>query len=174
MSQYLTIDRDRGSDGFGSQLLSILSGIAVCHVGDSVYVHSPIKDLKLVGHNHYVGAELIRANDMIDSVVKTLGYNNIKNQTPVLSLSFCYNEIINMGVDNYYTQEFQSTLSNAYPLQSPSYYKENTHNIAIHIRRGSDISKEDMKFRYIENEKYTVMVGKLLKKYPQSIIHIFC
>lgn len=162
----------RGDDGFGSQLLSILSGIAYSKINNHTYYHSPIENIKLVGNDINQNKEIPLINEFLDAFIKNL---NIKYNTYdkyCIVRPFFHSEILENG-EIYYNKNFTNYINSAYPLPKPEYYNNNKHNIAIHIRRGDDILEKDMAVRWIDSEVYDNIIEKIKIKYPNSQIHIF-
>jgi hypothetical protein len=178
----MKITVQRGNDGFGSQFMSILSGIAYSVHNNYEYCHTPLMGIKLLNLDTNQDGELQRANNLIENFVKNLGYNHCSCNDHVMKV-VCNNVyfvkphfhdyIFNNGVDKFYTQKLLNSFSKAYPLEKPSYYNSNF-NIAIHIRRGDDIfHPSDIKYRIIDNNVYENIITILQNKYPDAIIHIF-
>ena len=165
---------DRCPDGFGSQLLSIISGIAYAKVNALRYLHTPISNLKLVDKLEFQNSELDKCNTLINSVIENLGLKHIAESDEYTKYSFFHKIIKSEGVEKYYNVLFLNELANSYPsfMSKPDCF-DNNFNIKIHIRRGADILEHDKKYRYIDSEFYEEIIKILKKKYPKSIIHIF-
>lgn len=164
----------RGYDGFGSQLLSILSGIAYAKKNNWNYFHTPINGIKLVGKPINTDTTLIKnCNKFVSDIMMELKIPETNNSIDVKTFPFFHKEIFNDGVENYYNDDFFKYIQKGYVQNYPKFYNKNEVNIAIHIRRGDDILKEDKKFRWIDNSVYENIIGKLLEKYKNAIIHIF-
>lgn len=164
---------NRGNDGFGSQLLSILSGIAYAKNKNAEYVHTPLKGIKLLDKPDLQNDELDEVNSLLLDFTKNLNIKLKNNEERILCLPFFHHVIEKEGVDNFYTKEFSDMLFKAYPKKKPNYY-ENNFNIAIHIRRGSDIfDSSDIQCRIIQNSVYKNILTKFLITYPTAKIHIY-
>jgi hypothetical protein len=163
----------RGNDGFGSQLMSIISGLAYAKTNNLNYLHSPISNIKLLDKNEFQNTDLDRANELIFNVIKNLGYLNYTGSEECLSRPFYHDIIYQKGTDKYYTESFLNELPMAYKNLAPKYYKD-SFNIGIHIRRGSDIfNQNDINVRIIPNEVYEKIINLLQKIYPEATIRIF-
>jgi len=161
-----------GDAGFGSQFLSVLSGIAVAKVNQVEFVHTPLRNIKLVNHNEFQNSDLGKANEMINEIIRNLGLKIANDREPVVVVPFFHDYIYDRGVDNYYSEEFLSQLHKSYPLPRPECYGNDKLNIAIHIRRGDDIVGGDMSSRHISDELYDPIIRKFRLLYPDAIIHI--
>jgi hypothetical protein len=171
MSNKITIDR--GNDGFGSQLLSIFSGIAYAKKHDLEYIHTPISGIKLLDKQEMQNKELDKANAIINSIVSKMGIRFRQPNEFCISRPFFHYEIANIGYDYYYDNEFLSSVRNCYQEPKPEIF-DNSHNIAVHIRRGSDIFAEnDIYYRIVNSDVYDKLIEKLHEKYKNSKIHIF-
>jgi len=170
--EYITINR--GPDGFGSQLLSIISGISYAKANGLTYLHTPISNLKLVDKSEFQNTELVKCNNIIDAVINNLNLRKRTEYDSCVSKPFFHKEIKNEGVEKYYNDSFLKELQNSYPttMSKPDYFDGNF-NIAIHIRRGADILELDKPYRYIGSEIYEKIIKILKKEYPEAVIHIF-
>lgn len=171
----VTIAHD--NDGFGSQMLSILSGIAyTMHIGGTYY-HTPRKSIKLVGIDAPQNKEINRINEFLNSFMSNLGIklisdaplDEITNKVPYTIFPHLHGEVCNTQA---YTKEFSKLLKANYPLLKPDYY-ENNHNIAVHIRRGDDLLPAQRHNRWISSDIYNSLIEKLHSKYPNSKLHVF-
>jgi len=161
----------RGDDGFGSQLTSIISGIAYCRYHNKKYLHTPINNFKLLNKNTSQNYELNRCNELINKIVLNLGLEMKKNSDSCIIKPFFHNEI-QQDVDNYFSESFLKELQDSFPEKiKPDYY--NKFNIAIHIRRGEDIFESDKPVRWIESNIYEEIIKKLRIKYPNALFNIF-
>lgn len=165
-----SITVQRGSDGFGSQFLSIISGILYAKAHGKEYLHSPISNIKLSDKSEYQNEEYEKARKLVDTIVHNMGYPNLDKQ-PCEVRTFLHPEIYT-SPEKYFSREILQNFQNSYPVEKPSYY-DNTINIAVHIRRGSDILDFDVPWRIVDSKIYDKIISKLLIKYPQAKIHIF-
>ena len=162
----------RGSDGFGSQVLSILSGIAYAKTNNLEYQHTGISGIKLVGFPLNTNEKMVSdCNNMLSHIMENLDIKAASGDCEVFP--FFHNEILQEGVDNYYNDSYLSQISESYLGVKPKIYDKDKFNIAIHIRRGDDILDSDMSCRWINNSVYENLIDRLLHTYPNSIIHIF-
>jgi hypothetical protein len=171
----------RGHDGFGSQLFSIISGLAYCLKNNIQYSHSQIDNIKLIDKNEFQNNELAKANLFINEFIDQLGIDTKRNDCEVYP--FLHDYIHSNGVDNFFTDDFIKLLSNSNFSQRPELYKNDKFNIAIHIRRGNDIPttnnihyhdfQQNYNQRWIESNVYDDLIAKLNKKIPNCAIHIF-
>lgn len=163
----------RGSDGFGSQLMSIISGMAYAKTNNLNYLHSPINNIKLLDKNEFQNTDLERANLLISDIIKNLGYSNYTGIEECSIRPFYHDTIYFEGVDKYYTDSFLNELPQVYKNLPPTFYKKNF-NIGIHIRRGNDIfNQSDINDRIISNDIYEKIIKILKYVFPEAIIHIF-
>jgi hypothetical protein len=176
----ITIDHD--NDGFGAQMMGIISAIAYAKFHEHTYYHTPRKNIKLVGIEEPQNAEIDKINEFLNTFMKNLGINLMPSEIlldgegkPKFTCEVrphFHDEIYYNG-SNYYTKEFNTYLRQNYPLTKPNYY-ENMHNIAIHIRRGSDIDSPSQRHnRWIDSNVYNCLIDLIHVKYPNSIIHVF-
>lgn len=172
---YITT-QDNG-DGFGSQCLARIAGIVYANYHNLNYVHFPINKIILEDNpSQSRCAELENVNILLDSIMRNFGVACITDLDSSVKIDTYdrvnfYNEI-NSNPKQYFTQEIVDKFKNSYHQNCPEYYKNEKLNISIHIRRGNDIRSEDF-FRYVESDIYDDIIEKLLKKYENSIIHIF-
>jgi hypothetical protein len=166
-----------GGDGFGSQFLSRISGMAYANHHKLNYVHYPIKTLVLEDNPSQSRTdELDVSNKLLNDIMLNLEIKNVDelNSSDTID-AHCrvdfYREIIS-NPSQYFNEEWISNLQNSYIEKPPSYYQNEKLNIAIHIRRGNDISINDS-LRYVSSDLYNDIITKLLEKYEDSIIHIF-
>jgi hypothetical protein len=166
-----------GGDGFGSQFLARISGMTYANYHKLNYAHYPIKTLVLEDNPSQSRTdELDSSNKLLNSIRLNLGIKNIDelDSSDIID-SHCrvnfYREIIS-NPSQYFNEEWISSLQNSYTENPPSYYQNGKLNIAIHIRRGNDISINDS-VRYVNSDLYDSIIAKLLEKYENSIIHIF-
>lgn len=164
----------RGLDGFGSQLLSVFSGMAVSYIEpEKKYFHTPLKGIKLLDKNTEQNSDLKKTNKMIDSIVKNFGFEFVEDKK-VNQYPFFHFYIENKGFDSYYTASFRKKISSCYPLPYPPDFEKEKHHISIHIRRGNDIfTEKDINSRIISSDVYSKLVNQIFKKFPNSIIHLF-
>jgi hypothetical protein len=166
-----------GGDGFGSQLLSRISGIAYANYHDLTYVNFPIRTIILEDNpSTSRNNELDNVNLLLENIMKNLRIKSINEIDPSEKidiydrLSF-YHEI-NLNLNQYFTIDFLGKLKNSYNLRPPDYYSNEKLNIAIHVRRGNDIRSDDFS-RYVTSDIYVNIIERILKKYDNAIIHIF-
>ena len=166
-----------GGDGFGSQCLARISGMTYANHHKLKYVHYPIKTLVLEDNPSQSRTdELDVSNKLLNAIRLNLKIKNIDelNSSDTID-SHCrvnfYREIIS-NPSQYFNEEWTSSLQNSYTEPPPSYYQNGKFNIAIHIRRGNDISINDS-LRYVNSDVYNDVIIRLLEKYEDSIIHIF-
>lgn len=170
----MNINIVRGNDGFGSQLFSIISGIAFSKKNNYQYMHTELQGIKLLDKPDCQNKELDRANKLINDIIINLKLPFKTQNDKCLTRPFFHEEILNFGVEHFYNQSFLDLLSSSYPLSKPSYYSKDATNIAIHIRRGSDIFHPgDIKARIVENDIYENIIRILDKKIKNPIFHIF-
>jgi hypothetical protein len=166
-----------GGDGFGSQFLARISGMAYANHHKLNYVHYPIKTLLLEDNPSQSRTdELDSSNKLLDNIMSNLGIKNIDELDSSDTIdAYCrvnfYREILSNPYQ-YFNKEWINRLKNSYTENSPSYYQNGKLNIAIHIRRGNDISINDS-LRYVNSDLYNDVISRLLEKYKNSIIHIF-
>ena len=96
-----TVTIKRGADGFGSQVLSIISGIAYAKKHGMKYIHTPINSIKLVNMSEHKNDELIRANDMLNNIMIDMGFE-VGSNADIIE-PFFHKDILNNGVSFYYT-----------------------------------------------------------------------
>ena len=149
---FLTYTITGRNDGFGSQYLSVMSGIAYCEYMKYKYIHTAFKN---IAHN----ADVKSLNKFIGIPIS----NNIKIDVEEKLASE-----VKGNPKKYYTSEVLKIIKNYY-YSTP---KPNISNIeiAIHIRRG-DINKSSI--RYTDNNKYKELISFLLEKYPDYKITIY-
>ncbi len=169
----MNITIKRGDDGFGSQLFSVISGIAYAEFANLNYLHSEIENIKLVGVDAPQNFELKKCNELINGIIENLNLRHKTNNDTAIVRPFFHDVIFKEGVDKYFNEEFLKKLQNSYISKRPDYYEGNKTNIAIHIRRGADIMDNDRTHRWIEGDLYNEIIIKLNKTYPDAIIHIF-
>jgi hypothetical protein len=164
---------NRGNDGFGSQLMSIISGLAYAKTNNLNYFHTQLQGIKLLDKNELQNTDLEKANILINDIIKNLGYLNYNNMEECLSRPFYHDIIYHEGADKYYTDFFLNLLPKAYIMPRPAFY-DNSFNIAIHIRRGNDIfTDSDINARIVSNDVYENTIELLQRQYPTAKIHIF-
>jgi len=170
----INLTMGKSHDGFGSLLLSSISGMAFAKIKGYNYIHTEFSGIKLLDKPDVQNTDLERANLLIRDIIKNLGYRmRVADDEGVVQASY-YVPIIEQGVDLYYTDEFLKKLQDSYSMKKPSYYKNDTFNIAIHIRRGHDIFKnEDIQARIIPNEVYENIIKIFQQFYSEATIHIF-
>lgn len=166
-----------GGDGFGSQFLARISGLTYANYHELNYVHFPIKTILLEDiPSKSRTDELDSSNKLLNNIMSNLRIKNIDelDSSDIIDtyprVDF-YREILS-NPSQYFTQEWISSLQNSYTDPPPSYYQNQKLNIAIHIRRGNDISINDS-LRYINSDLYDNIITRLLEKYQDCIIHIF-
>jgi hypothetical protein len=171
MPQNITVRR--GRDGFGSQLLSIFSGIAWCRTHpDNTYWHSSLSDIKLSDMENTQNHELGKANEFVNQIIQNLGISTIDKCIGSFSTIESYHiPIKNKGVDSYYNEDFFSYLNASYTIGKSEYFTK-PHNISIHIRRGADIAVKNP-WRWIDESLYEPIIERFSIDYPDSDIHIF-
>ena len=162
----------RGDDGFGSQVMSILSGIAYAKTHNIEYRHTNIKGIKLVGFPLNTEVKMISdCNKMLSDIMRNLGI--VPSTIDCKVFPFFHTKILQQGVDNYYNEAFLTQMSESYVGVKPKMYDNDKFNISIHIRRGDDILDSDRTHRWVNNEVYVDLIKKLLDTYIDSVIHIF-
>jgi hypothetical protein len=168
-----SITVNRGNDGFGSQLMSIISGLAYAKTNNLNYLHTPIQEIKLLDKDTFQNTDLNESNILVNNIIKKLGYLNYTGVEDCSSKPFYHDIIYKEGADKYYTDLFLNELKMAYEKEPPSYYNNNF-NIGIHIRRGKDIFNDnDINARIIPNKIYEKTINILQKIYAEAKIHIF-
>jgi hypothetical protein len=171
------ITNQDGGDGFGSQLLSRIAAISYADHHKLNYVHFPLKTILLEDKpSQSRNSELESANILLNNIMQNLGVKNIEDidtdiEIDVYDRVNFYNQI-NLDPNQYFTDDLLSKLKNSYNENPPDYYASEKLNIAIHIRRGSDIRSDDY-YRYVNSDIYDDIIERLLQKYDNSIIHIF-
>lgn len=166
-----------GGDGFGSQLLSRISGIAYASYHNLTYINFPICTIILEDNpSTSRNSELENVNLLLENIMKNLHIKSVNEIDPSIKID-TYNRLsfyqeINSNLNQYFTEDFLYKLKNSYSLSPPNYYSNEKLNIAIHIRRGNDIRSDDFD-RYVTSDIYVNIIEKILKKYDNAIIHIF-
>jgi hypothetical protein len=171
----------RGNDGFGSQLFSIISGLSYCVKNNCQYTHSQINNIKLIDKDEFQNDELSKSNLMINEIIENLGMNSERTDCRVYP--FLHNHIFDNDVDKFFTEDFIKSLNKSYPYPKPDIFKNGKINIAIHIRRGDDIPttpnpnfidfQQNYFERWIKSEVYDELIFKLNEKIPNAMFHIF-
>lgn len=169
MTNSITIQR--GSDGFGSQFLSIISGILYAKAHGKEYLHSPISNIKLSDKSEFQNEEYERAKKLVDTIVHNMGYANLDKQSCEIR-NFFHQEIYE-SPEKYFSKKIMESFQHSYPMERPSYYDASSMHIAVHIRRGADILDFDVPWRIVDSKVYDRIISKLLSKYPEAKIHIF-
>jgi len=162
----------RGPDGFGSQFLSIVSGIAYAKRYNLEYLHTPLQQIKLADKPFAQNLELDRANKLIEQILKNLNIKTRTNENCKMALHF-HDVIRTEGCGYFYNEELFKILQDAYPKETYPIEFKNKHIIAIHIRRGSDITKQSEPTRWIDSNIYDDLINELINIYPNSEIHTF-
>lgn len=171
----------RGNDGFGSQLFSIISGLAYCVKNNCQYTHSQIDNIKLIDKDEFQNDELSKSNSMINEIISNLGMDSKRTDCQVYP--FLHNHIFDTGVDEFFTEEFIKLLNDSYKCSKPELFKNDKFNVAIHIRRGDDIPtttnpnfvdfQQNYNERWIKSEVYDELILELNKKISNVMFHIF-
>jgi hypothetical protein len=149
------------TDGFGSQYLAVMSGIALCEYHNFVYVHTPFRQFEHTSDvdtmNDFIGIQadtelddIFKENMMQDEFSYTVHYSDNPN-------IYYTNKVIEMIRQLYYSSE-KPEISDV--------------DIAIHIRRG-DVSETENENRYTDNKTYIEIINSLKEKYPTYRISIF-
>jgi hypothetical protein len=154
---YLTI---KGKiDGFGSQYLSILSGISYCNYKNYNYVHTPFIKIEHGTDknkaNKFIGIKISKVNDISCNII---AHRYISEVHYSESPSLYYNEKVLDYIRKCYYSTEKPVISGV--------------DIAIHIRRG-DVSKNKNNHRFVPNDVYLKIINKLKEKYPEYTITIF-
>jgi hypothetical protein len=171
------ITNQDGGDGFGSQFLSRIAGISYANYHKLNYVHFPLKTILLEDKpSQSRTSELENANTLLDNIMANLGVKTPEEIDAGISID-AYDRVnfyheINSNPSQYFTDDLLLKLKNSYNENPPNYYTSEKLNIAIHIRRGNDISSNDYS-RYVNSDIYDDIIERLLQKYDNSIIHIF-
>jgi hypothetical protein len=151
------------TDGFGSQYLAIMSGIAYCNHHHLIYVHTPVSSME-----HDVD---------VDSLNTFIGINNdhLKQQNLMPSETDQVNSEQYSGLVHfsprpsiYYTEDVIRTIRNFY--YSTEKPRVDELDIAVHIRRG-DVTEGNI--RYTDNAFYVKLFQALKQKYPTYSITVF-
>lgn len=162
----------RGDDGFGSQLFSIISGMAYCDLNKLEYLHSGIQNIKLVDKDNFQNDEISISNELINKIINNLGFKCYNGES-CTTKPFLHDVIYNEGAHQYFTNTFLSKLSLSYEYEYPKLYNKEYNNIAIHIRRGDDIIESDKTFRWVDSSVYDNIIHTLNQKIENSYFHIF-
>lgn len=163
----LTISR--GEDGFGSQLFSIISGLAYCDKHKIPYKHSPIQNIKLLSSKNFLNEDLIRSNEFVFSIINNIDISKTEDLDCTIK-PFCHDLIYNEGSENYFTENFLEKIKSSHTF---NFGGDQTRTISIHIRRGEDIFDEDKPYRWIESETYQKLIEFILEKESDCKIKIF-
>lgn len=171
------ISNQDGGDGFGSQLLSRIAAIFYANYHNLNYIHFPIKKIILEDNpSKSRDNELEEVNLLLKKIIKNLDVKSINEivDNPKIDIydRLHFYHQINSNPEQYFTKKLLLKFKNSYTQDIPEYYKNKKLNIAIHIRRGDDISSDNF-HRYVNSDIYDVIVEKLLKKFDDAIIHIF-
>ena len=144
------------TDGFGSQYHAIMSGVALCHRYNLLYIHTPIKSLE--------------HNVKVDEVNTFIGI-------PTGSIEGCTHSEEFSGEVHYserpslfYTPRVVQQLRDWY--YSTTKPEIQNIDIAIHIRRG-DVTKVDHPGRFTDTSVYVKAIETLRNFYPTYTITIF-
>lgn len=161
----------RGDDGFGSQLLSMIGGLAVARKNNWKFLYTPINNIKLVNHPDFQNDDIERCGELLSGVMENLKIDKATPADGCHVYPHFHALLAQGGAHQFYTKEFLSSLQDSYPLPTP--YSADDMNIAIHIRRGADINDRDRAARWIESSTYNNIIVKLLAQYPGALIHVF-
>jgi hypothetical protein len=153
---YLTITGKK--DGFGAQYISILSGIAYCIFKKYTYVHTPFVKM---AH----GTDVKKANAFIG--IKT---NSVDISCNIIKHMFVEEVHWSETPSIYYTNKVLDHIRKCY--YSSKKPNINSVDIAIHVRRGDVPGVKHMN-RYVADDVYKKIIGKLKEKYPEYTITIF-
>ena len=157
-------------DGFGAQLMAILSGIAYCRHHGIPYFHTPIQHLLPVGtFATNMDDQVESANAFVDSIIGRLGLD--RKHPPVTHAALHMHDEINASPDTYYTPEFTRYLARAYQEPTPNEFVGHEINVAVHVRRG-DIVKEET-YRWVELEEVNMQMNRLRDRYNGAQFHVF-
>lgn len=163
----LTISR--GEDGFGSQLFSIISGLAFCYKHKIPYKHQPIQNIKLLSSKDYLNEDLLKSNEFVFSVINNIDIEKT-NDTDCTVKPFCHDLIYNEGSEEYFTENFLEKIKNTFEIKQK---KNDILTISIHIRRGEDIFEDDKPYRWVESEIYQKIIHYILEKEQICKIKVF-
>lgn len=162
MNNPITISR---LDGFGSQLFSIISGLAHCYKHNIKYAHTRISNIKLLHSEEFMNTEVHRANDFISPIIANFPLTTTE---PGKAFPHFHMEAFN-DRHGYYNNKFLTTLNECYN----STIINDKLTIAIHVRRGDDIIESDKQYRWIETDYYEKLIKYILKKETDCLIKIF-
>jgi hypothetical protein len=146
-------------DGFGSQYLAIMSGIAICAYKKYNYVHTPFTKMQ-----HNVNKDVLN---------KFIGIQT--QEIPETELECILSEVQSCEVltsktpSNYFTEPVLTILRNYYYSSEKPIIPDIS--IAIHVRRG-DITPKIVN-RYTDNAYYIKIIQALKHMYPTYKITVF-
>lgn len=166
----------KGDDGFGSQFFGMLSGMAYSMKNpQEVYVHTPIKNIKLLDKPNPQNYDLLKANKIISNIVDKCNFRHLDDKnSEIKKIHSLENYIaLNGGFDFYYDENFVQKIQQGYTINRPKDFEIDKHHISIHIRRGPDIFGPEINYRIIPLNIYSLLINKLTQIYPKSVIHIF-
>lgn len=169
-----TITVDRGHDGFGSQFYARISGISYARYHKLNYIHTPITGIRLDDKPYFRNDEIEDANKMLTNIMNNLqikSINQVDDNIQIDTHQFFYDEVVK-DEDIYFNQKLLEDFYNSYSEKKPEYYPSDRLNIAIHIRRGEDITSEHT-HRYVESDVYDSLIQILLSNHKEALIHIF-
>ena len=151
------------TDGFGSQYLSVMSGIAHCKRNNLIYVHKPFSsmehgvDVDLL--NRFIG---INNNFLLENGLMPTETDPVERQEYSESVHWCHQPSV------YYTEEVLGIIRGFYYYTPKPSVDEL--DIAVHIRRG-DVTEDNC--RYTDNNFYVKLFQALKQKYPDYSITVF-
>ena len=155
------------NDGFGSQYLAKISGMAWCyyHRDTHHYIHTPFTS---ISHNTL-------AKEMNEFIGVPLASAELRNPKKI-NIIEKYNEKVlwSKTPENFYTEPFLNIIRKYYNSTKKPDINELS-EIAIHIRRG-DVHKNaiaKIKCRFTDNNFYKQLIQYFLIKYPSYKITIY-
>jgi hypothetical protein len=167
---------DGKTDGFGSQLQACFSLIAYCHYKNYEYIHQPFYRMQHNDNNldnfHTI------MNDFINLEHSFKTTNQLTNLETSQLYKFKEGFFVHGSLkpEFFYTSEVLDIFRNCYyskpkPDISNIFIKD-THNVAIHIRRGDVFNGGKHASRYSSNAEYISLLSK--HHWPQNVqFHIF-
>ena len=108
---------------------------------------------------------------MLNLGIKSISEIDNSSELVAYDRLYFYHQIFSNPQD-YFNEKLLKKFQNSYSKEPPNYYQNGKLNIAIHIRRGDDISTENP-HRYISSDLYDRIIEVLLGKFKGAIIHIF-
>lgn len=154
----------RGSDGFGSQMMAILTGYLIgCDKGHR-YLYSTIRSIELC----IIGAqnqELDEMNRILSAMMSNLGVERAAKNTPNIFVAHC--KLPHLCTNTTFQGEGLEKLKVCWPLEPTSDKK----TLSIHIRMGDDV-EVDNRVRCQPIEYYNNLIRRCLERFPDHTIQL--